>query len=177
MKLPARIVVWVLPLVLSGCFLHRTPKTPVQPTAPPITTASNVPPPAELPPPEVSIPTKPEVADTKLPSQTPAPPPKHRKPANTDTQQASNGTPAVSAIGQLSSGDPADFRRQTEASIAATERGLKGINRGLNDQEQKTADHIREFLKQAKDALASGDVDGASTLAAKAKVLLTELQP
>jgi hypothetical protein len=46
----------------------------------------------------------------------------------------------------------------------------------LNDQEQKTAEHIREFLKQAKAALASGDVDGASTLAAKAKVLLSELQ-
>ena len=53
---------------------------------------------------------------------------------------------------------------------------MKGINRRLNDQEQKTAEHIREFIKQAKAALASGDVDGASTLAAKAKVLLTELQ-
>jgi hypothetical protein len=31
-------------------------------------------------------------------------------------------------------------------------------------------------LKQARDALASGDVDGANTLAAKAKVLLAELQ-
>ena len=48
---------------------------------------------------------------------------------------------------------------------------MKRINRRLNDQEQKTADHIREFIKQAKAALAIGDVDGASTLAAKAKVL------
>ena len=82
----------------------------------------------------------------------------------------------MSAIGQLSSGDPADLRQQTQASIAATERGLNGINRTLNDQEQKTAEHIREFLKQAKAALTSGDVDGANTLAAKAKVLLAELQ-
>jgi len=103
---------------------------------------------------------------------------RHRKPPaenDTDTQQAA--APAeVSAIGQLSSGDPADLRQKTQASIAETERGLKGINRRLNDQEQKTAEHIREFIKQAKAALASGDVDGASTLAAKAKVLLTELQ-
>ena len=38
-----------------------------------------------------------------------------------------------------------------------------------------TAAQIREYLKQARVALGSGDVDGASTLAAKAKVLLGEL--
>jgi pantothenate synthetase len=59
--------------------------------------------------------------------------------------------------------------------IVATERGLSGINRTLSDAEQKTAEHIREFLKQARLALTTGDVDGASTLAAKAKVLLEEL--
>jgi hypothetical protein len=81
----------------------------------------------------------------------------------------------VSAIGQLSSGDPGNFRQQTESSIADIERRLNGINRGLGDSEQKTADHIREFLKQARAALASGDVEGAHTLAAKAQVLLEEL--
>jgi hypothetical protein len=81
----------------------------------------------------------------------------------------------VSAIGQLSSGGPADSRQQTENSIADIERRLNGINRGLSDSEQKTADHIREFLKQARTALDSGDVDGAHTLAAKAQVLLAEL--
>ncbi|HZL52515.1 MAG TPA: hypothetical protein VFC37_16370, partial [Terracidiphilus sp.] len=119
------------------------------------------------------------VSVTKLPTQTPKPPPKHKKPpANPtpDVQQATVGTPAVNAIGQLSSGDPADQRRQTEESIASIERGLNDISQRLNDQDQKTAAHIREFLKQAKAALASGDVDGASTLAAKAKVLLSELQ-
>jgi hypothetical protein len=82
----------------------------------------------------------------------------------------------VSAIGQLSTGDEPDLRRQTVDSIAATERGLNGIGRGLNEQELKTAAHIKEFLKQARQALASGDADGAYTLAAKAKVLLNELR-
>jgi hypothetical protein len=59
--------------------------------------------------------------------------------------------------------------------IMATERGLGGINRKLSDAEEKTAEHIREFLKQARVALTAGDADGASTLAAKAKVLLAEL--
>jgi hypothetical protein len=59
--------------------------------------------------------------------------------------------------------------------IATTERGLNGITRSLNEQEQKTAAQIREFLKQARDALSTNDVDGAHTLAVKAKVLLSEL--
>lgn len=179
MRLPAKIVVWVLPLFLAGCFLHKTEKLPPPPVAPQIPDPS-VPPPAQDPPPEVTIPTKPPVSETKLPVQTPKPPSKHRKqpapaPAPADTQQASSGTPEVSAIGQLSTGDPGDARGQTEASIAATERGVNGLNRQLSDSEKKTVAHIREFIKQAKAALASGDVDGASTLAAKAKVLLTEL--
>ncbi len=81
----------------------------------------------------------------------------------------------MSAIGQLSSGDPANSRQQTENSIADIERRLNGINRTMSDSEQKTADHIREFLKQARAALASGDVEGANTLAGKAQVLLAEL--
>jgi ribosomal protein S20 len=60
-------------------------------------------------------------------------------------------------------------------SIAATERGLNGLNRALSAQEQKTATQIREYLKQAREALNSGDVDGAHNLAAKAKAVLSEL--
>jgi ribosomal protein S20 len=60
-------------------------------------------------------------------------------------------------------------------SLTATERGLREIGRKLNDQEEKTAIQIREFVKQAHQALTTGDVDGANTLAAKAKVLLEEL--
>ena len=67
------------------------------------------------------------------------------------------------------------YSRVTNKIIADIERRLNGINRGLGDSEQKTADHIREFLKQARAALASGDVEGAHTLAAKAQVLLEEL--
>jgi hypothetical protein len=52
---------------------------------------------------------------------------------------------------------------------------LSEITRKLNDQEQKTAAQIREFIKQAKAALAASDVDGAHTLAVKAKVLLAEI--
>lgn len=87
-----------------------------------------------------------------------------------------NPAPAVNAIGEggLTSADPSS-RHDTEDSIATIERGLAGISRPLNDSEQKTAGQIREFLKQAKAALASGDTDGAQTLTQKAKALLAEL--
>ncbi len=180
MKLPAKIIAWVLPWFLTGCWFHRSPKTAAPPVAPKIDTNSGALPPTQLPPPEISIPTKPTVSETKLPYQSvqrprrkkqpvppPAPPP--------ETPQAPNAPLAVNAIGQLSSGDPTGSRYQTENSLNEIERGLNGITRQLSQQEQATAAHIREFLKQAREALKSGDVDGASTLAAKAKVLLQEL--
>ena len=77
--------------------------------------------------------------------------------------------------GQLSPGDPPDLRIQTEESIATTEHGVKDINRPLNEQEKKTLSQIKEFLKQAHTALTSGDIDGAHTLAVKAKVLFAEI--
>ena len=179
MKLPAWSAAWLLPLLLTGCF-HKNNRAQVEPLAPPIEDAplpKPVPSPTELPPPVITVPTQaPAPYTNPQPAQEPPKPPvKHRKPPANSTQQASIESPKVSAIGQLSSGDPADLRQQTVNSIAATERGLSSITRQLNDQEQKTAAQIREFLKQARAALASGDVDGAHTLAAKARVLLGEL--
>ena len=179
MKLPAWSAAWLLPLLLTGCF-HKNNRAQVEPLAPPIEDAplpKPVPSPTELPPPVITVPTQaPAPYTNPQPAQEPPKPPvKHRKPPANSTQQASIESPKVSAIGQLSSGDPADLRQQTVNSIAATERGLSSITRPLSDQEQKTAAEIREFLKQARAALASGDVDGAHTLAAKARVLLGEL--
>jgi hypothetical protein len=178
MKLSAKCVVWLLPLLLTGCF-HKT-NTQIQPLAPPIEDTpppKPVPSPTNLPPTVVTVPNQtpaPEPSVSAQPKEPPKPPARRRKAAS-NTQLASNGNPGVSAIGQLSYGAGADLRQQTANSIMATERGLSGIGRRLNDQEQKTAAQIRKFLRQAKVALDSGDVDGAHTLAAKAKVLLGEL--
>lgn len=190
MKLPAKCVAALLPLLLSGC-VHKANQAQVQvPLAPPIedTPPVKTTPPTDLPPPVVTPPqTTPADTTANTQPQQPPPKPKHKKPKPADQsaagqqpgssnqQVASNGSPGVSAIGQLSTGDPADVRTQTENSIAATERSLRDIGRKLNDQEQKTADQITEFLKEARKALTTGDVDGAQTLAAKAKVLLGEL--
>ncbi len=174
MRFPFKCVILLLPLVLTACS-HKQQKAQLPPFAP--VDAASIPPPANAPPPpNETIPTKPtqEAPTPPQPVQKPVAKKKKPKPADT-TDQAANSSPEVSAIGQLSSGDPADFRRQTEDSINSVEQGLKNINHPLGEQEQKTADHIREFIKQAKAAMASGDVDGAHTLASKARVLLNEL--
>jgi type IV secretory pathway VirB10-like protein len=180
MNNPARIVACVLTLSLTGCWVHKNPKPTAPQVAPKIEPAAPaLPPPTQQPPPEVLIPTKPPVSETELPVQNAKQPPK-KKPATStapaETQQAAaEPPPTVSAIGQLSSGDPAGARYQTEASINDIERGLNGITRQLSEQEQATASHIREFIKSGREALKSGDVDGATTLMQKAKVLLQEL--
>ncbi len=180
MRFPARSVGWLLPLLLTGCFLHRTHHAQVQPLAPPIVAVpapKPAPLPPSLPPTVVNLPKQaPEPAAKIEPKPAPKPTVKHikRRP-NNNPQVASNETPTVSAIGELSLGDPSDLRQPTMDLIASIERGLNGIRRNLGAQELKTAAQIREFLKQAREALASGDMYGAHTLALKAKVLLGEL--
>ncbi len=183
MRIPARSAVLLLPLLLTACIhfpFHKEKQPPPRRTAPPVQEAPPKPvtPPSEPLPPPVSVPKPVVVIDSE--AQKPKKPrASHKKP----TEQAANeipeagapATPSVSAIGQLSSGEPSDLFRKTSDSISVTERGLNGINRNLSDAEKKTAEHIREFIKQARVALAAGDVDGASILAAKAKVLLAEL--
>jgi hypothetical protein len=173
MRFPVKCVVFMLPLLMAACD-HKQQKAQLPPLAPPDVI---IPPPANAPPPpNETIPTKPtqEAPTPPQPASKPVVKKKKPKPADT-TDQAANANPEVSAIGNLSSGDPAEFRRQTEDAIASVEQGLKNINRTLDEGEQKTADHIREYIKEAKAAEASGDVDGAHNLAAKARVLLNEL--
>ncbi len=184
MKMRARIVVWLLPFFLTSCSLfHKQQQPQVQALAPP---SSGAPKPApthpDLPVSATTLPTQPLVTDNAV-KQEPVPSAKRRKPPKPSQQQAVNTPPppptpeptSVPAIGQLSSGEPSDMRRQTEYSIAETERGLNRVDRNLTDQEKKTAVQIREYLKQAREALTSGDVDGAHTLAAKAKAVFSEL--
>jgi hypothetical protein len=179
---------WLMPLALTltGCWVHKTQLAETQPLAPPIV---NTPPPTPTPtqsnvPPQVVA--VPQAQQPQPEPQQTAPPPEEPKPAKrasrhpkTETskpaEQPAQQPGGVSAIGQLSSGSSGDQRYQTEQSISATDQGLRQIKRGLNDQEQKTATQIREFLKQARAALTAGDVDGAHTLAVKASVLLGEL--
>jgi len=193
MKLDARKVAWLLPLLLSGC-VHNTNVSQTQYLAPNI---DDTPPPpnlapANLPSPVITIPKtdKPVIVVQEQPAKQP---PKHKKPASKTTgttptnsaagppgtQIAENAPPPeVNAGGDFTTPPEApDMKRQTEASIAEIEKGLNGIAHKLSDTEEKTSMQIKEFLKEARTALNSGDVDGANTLTKKAKALLGELSP
>jgi hypothetical protein len=180
MRSPAECGAWLLPLLLTGCIFHKTHPAPVLVLAPSIEPSM----PLEikypdLPPSQSVIAAKPiyNMKEEAVPIRQPV---RHHKPPlkpEEVTEVPAGAAPAVNAIGEggLTSADPASTHQQTEDSIATVERGLNGINRPLDDSEQKTAGQIREFLKQAKAALASGDTDGAHTLAEKARALLAEL--
>jgi len=180
MRTPAKCVALLLPLMLAAC-VHKNDQAKNRPLAPPIVDKPTNPPtttPTELP---ASAATVPSAPTTQIqPLSQPEPKPVHRvrhpKPEPKPPETATSAAPVeVSAIGQLSPGGSSDLRQQTVESIATTEHGLQDINRQLNDQEQKTVAQVREFLKQARVALTSGDVDGAHTLAVKAKVLFGEI--
>jgi len=180
MKSRAQHLALLTPLLLTGCIFHKKQPQPVQ-TLAPVTSTAPKPETTHpvLPYSAITIPPQPvpTEADTSLPVKPVSR--HHRQPAK-PTQQAvtvppPTDPPAVSAIGNLSTGDPTDPRHWAEDSIASTDHDLNNIGRTLNTQEQKTAAQIREFLKQAKEALTNGDIDGARTLAIKAKALLSEL--
>jgi len=183
MKSPARCGAWLLPFLLTGCFhtpFHKNQSAqvimaPPIPHTQPMDLAST-----ELPPALRLIPGKP-LYNLRVHDEMDKPLIRRHRPANPPEIEiapevtGSQNSEVSALVGPLSSGDPVSYRQQTEAAIASIERGLNGINRTLNDSDQKTADQIREFLKQARTALASGDVDGAHNLAAKAQVLLAAL--
>jgi outer membrane biosynthesis protein TonB len=167
----------LLPLLLAGC-AHKPHQAQQPPVAPPIElpvpAPAPEPTPAETTPP-VETPVQVPAPETKPPEEPAKPPVHHKKRVSKPAEETAPEPAGVSAIGQLSSGDSGDLRQETDDSIASTERGLKAITRRLSAQEQKTVVQIKEFLKQARSALGSGDVDGAHTLALKANVLLSEL--
>ncbi len=89
----------------------------------------------------------------------------------------SGDTTPPTAIGQLTAGPTPDTfgsRQQAASLIDTTQRGVNSL-RNLNGDQNKTVAQIRSFLDQAQRALHNGDVDGAHTLATKAKTLLDEL--
>jgi outer membrane biosynthesis protein TonB len=181
MKTPVKSVALLLSFLLTAC-AHKNDQAKNHSTAPPIVDKPTTPPtttPTELPASAATVPPAPttQITPPAQPTQKPAKKSHHPKPEPPKpTDQASNAAPAeVSAIGQLSPGASTDLRDQTVESISTTEHGLKDINRPLSDQEAKTVAQIKEFLKQARTALGSGDVDGAHTLAVKAKVLFGEI--
>lgn len=105
-------------------------------------------------------------------------PPAVTEPAKVTAPTPTGDTAEPTQIGQFTAGptqDADESRRQAFNLIQNTERGVNSLRRNLSAEQSKTATQIRNFLAQAERAIHNGDVDGAYTLATKAKLLLDEL--
>jgi len=82
------------------------------------------------------------------------------------------------AIGALSTGGDSNPRSQQEAAemITTNEKRLNGLSAQIVEAQKAQISKVRNFQKQAQDALGSGDVEGAKTLATKAKLLLDDIE-
>jgi hypothetical protein len=168
---------------LSGCMhLHKAPKLPVLPPVLTPIPLVNVPPPTNLPlipAPVVTLPPMPIAAAAASPRR------EHRR----LTPRSSTATPEeaapepepttddAAAIGDLTAGGAANPQAQHEAAslIHTIQLRLNALSPQTARRQRAQVNRVRNFWKQAQEALNSGDVEGATTLATKAKLLLDDL--
>jgi hypothetical protein len=166
---------------LTGC-LHKKLKLPVIPQTTVMLEANKDPDPPwvleELPPLDVQI----LVAEAAA-----APRPRRRTVVRSPSTAQGGSAPSnqvASAeapddslgIGELTGGDVNPQTRQEAADlIASNDKRLKALPASILKNQRTQVSKIRNFQKQALDALNSGDAEGAKTLATKAKLLLYEL--
>jgi hypothetical protein len=120
MKSPAKSVVWLLPFLLTGCSglpFHKKPPVQSRMLAPRAQPSQAIPlVDIELPP-EDTVVAAYAITNFREEVEPIRPPVRHRRPANPDdattAPEPPPANPPVSAIGQLSSGDPANSRQET----------------------------------------------------------------
>lgn len=186
----AAVLAWTV--IIAGCKHKRAPVIPAAATAPPPPTSTIEQ--ASAPLPDVPPPGTPAVVPPNEQEEKPVQKPKHpahRRKSATDApgkdQAAKDSTPQQAAeaetapaspIGQITtSGDSVTMpsEQQIRDTIGTTEKGLDNLKRAFTPSEKETIVQIRAFLKKARMALQQNDLEGAQTLATKAKVLLSEL--
>ncbi len=171
MKLRFLPSVWLcLVPVLAGC--HRRVRVAAVPKLPPVVMV-NVP--------ALDHPSEPELAEPleEAPALTVLLPrhavPRYRPlPVQQVTLAPAAPLPPLD-LGQLTTGDAAPLRQQTEDLLRTQERRLSVISPAVAALHSQQLEQARLFLRQAEEAWKKMDVEGARTLATKAKVLLDEV--
>jgi hypothetical protein len=179
-----------LALLLCGCCAlvtgcHLQPKVP--PLPPAALTPSlylPAPPVPNLPPMVDPLPDiLPDAAEgvtptvkAKKPARRPVPAPADLTPSSKPADTTPSGPPLASPLGSLSPGGASTpQQQQAGALIAETERRLDALPLDRINREKQQVSQVRLFLKQATDALHSGDAEGAGNLATKASLLLDDI--
>jgi hypothetical protein len=132
---------------------------------------------AELPPPQVVPPVQATAPPKRTPRRKPAPAPKEG-PAAPPTQVAGAAEPAALAIGSLTTGGESVPQTQQEARdlIVAIQKRIAALPRNVASQQKSQLRQVNRFLKQAQQALDSGDAEGAMTLATKARLIMDDIE-
>jgi ribosomal protein S20 len=131
--------------------------------------------PQKLPPPPVaSAASKPHRSPRKSSKPAAATTP----PVQVASAEPPGPSPEQTAIGALSSGGDANPKAQQDAAelIASIDKRLNALPSQKVEAEKAQISKIKNFQRQAHEALTSGDAEGAKTLATKAKLLLDDLE-
>jgi ribosomal protein S20 len=165
---------------LSGCW-HKTKLAPLPPVMEPVTLV-DIPEPENLPvveTPQIRLPAVPYASNAQPKRERKRPAPKVTTPEPALVASVTPPpTPEETAIGALTPGGEANPQTKQEAAdlIAACEKRLNALPAQKSEDEKAQVSKVKNFLKDAEDALKSGDAEGAKTLATKAKLLLDDLE-
>ncbi len=148
------------------------------PPPPPLETVS-VPPPTH---PTEPLPAEPVIPTPEIALPIPPPrriPPRRRQPQTPPTQTAAATPPPMPMdLGNLTTGGESTnsaLLQQTDDLLKAQTRRLNAIPSTMIALHSQQIEQARLFLKQATEAWTKQDIEGARTLATKAKVLLDEV--
>jgi ribosomal protein S20 len=168
---------------LAGC-RHKQQLAPLPPVMAPVA-LEEIPEPDDLPMVEAPTENLPPV-----PVSTEAGKPKRRKkqplkvvappePAPETQVASAAGAPSPdAAVGALTAGGETNPQTKQEAQdlIASIDKRLNALPAQKAEEQKAQVSKVRNFWKDAQDALKSGDAEGAKTLATKAKLLLDDLE-
>jgi len=168
-----------LTIGLSGC-RHKPQVAPLPPVMSPVALLE-IPEPEHLPMvevPPVKLPPVPYATNAKPKREKRKPAPKAPPPEPVVASVAPPPPPEETAIGALTAGGEASPQTKQEAAdlIASSEKRLNALSPQKAEDEKAQVSKVKNFLKDAQDALKSGDAEGAKTLATKAKLLLDDLE-
>jgi hypothetical protein len=144
----------------------------------------DIPEPDNLPmvevPPE-NLPPVPVSTEAGKPKRKQKKPPKVVVPAESvaETQVANGVAPTPdAAVGALTAGGETNPQTKQEAEdlIASIDKMLNSLSAQKVEEQKTQVSKVRNFWKDAQEALKSGDAEGAKTLATKAKLLLDDLE-
>jgi ribosomal protein S20 len=86
--------------------------------------------------------------------------------------------PQENAIGALTAGGETNPQSKQEAAdlIASIEKRLNTLPAQVDENDKAQVSKVKNFWRDAQEALKSGDAEGAMTLATKAKLLLDDME-